>query len=52
MGTAGAISHQHGPGEMDHLAWVTVEDGAPEISLLKLTGILDRKGESGQPLAK
>ena len=38
--------------EMDHLAWVTVEDGAPEISLLKLTGILDRKGESGQPLAK
>lgn len=52
MGTAGAISHQHGPGEMDHLAWVTVADGAPAISLLKLTGILDRKGESGQPLAR
>ncbi|OCC23354.1 metallophosphoesterase [Croceicoccus estronivorus] len=53
MGTAGAVSHQHGPGEMDHLAWVTLEnDDAPSISLLKLTGILDREGESHQPLAK
>ncbi len=52
MGTAGAVSHQHGPGEMDHLAWVTVEDGPPAISLLKLTGVLNRQGESGQTLAK
>lgn len=52
MGTAGAVSHQHGPGEMDHLAWITLDEGAPSISLLRLTGILDRKGESGQPLAK
>ena len=52
MGTAGAVSHQHGPGEMDHLAWVTVEGGEPTISLLKLNGILDRQGESGQTLVK
>ena len=52
MGTTGAVSHQHGAGEMDHLAWVTVEDGAPSISLLKLNGILNRQGESGQTLVK
>lgn len=52
MGTAGAISHQHGAGEMDHLAWVTLDKGAPDIALLKLTGVLDRSGESGQTMAK
>lgn len=53
MGTIGAISHQKGPGEMDHLAWVTLEEGAgPSIALVKLNGLLDRKGESGQTLAK
>lgn len=52
MGTAGAISHQHGPGEMDHIAWVTVKDGAPDIALIRLTGLLDREGKSGQALAR
>lgn len=52
MGTAGAISHQHGPGEMDHIAWVTVKDGAPDIALIKLNGLLDKKGSSGQRLAR
>ena len=52
MATAGAVSHQHGVGEMDHLGWVTLQDGAPSISLLKLTGILDLNADSGQPLAK
>ena len=52
MGTSGAVSHQHGPGEMDHIAWITLDDGAPAISLLKLNGILNRQGESGQPLAR
>ena len=52
MGTSGAVSHQHGPGEMDHIAWVTVGEGAPSISLLKLNGILNRQGENGQPLDK
>lgn len=52
MGTAGAISHQHGPGEMDHIAWVTVKDGAPDIALIKLNGLLDRTGQSGQTMAR
>jgi len=52
MGTAGAISHQHGPGEMDHIAWVTVKDGPPDIALIKLDGLLDRTGDSGQTLAR
>jgi hypothetical protein len=53
MGTAGAISHQHGPGEMDHIAWVTVKDGGePNIALVKLTGLLDRSGSSGQTMAR
>ena len=53
MGTAGAISHQHGPGEMDHIAWVTVKDkGAPDIALIKLNGLLDREGNSGQTMAR
>ena len=52
MGTAGAISHQHGPGEMDHIAWVTVKDGAPDIALIKLNGLLDRTGQSGQTMVR
>ncbi|ARS28860.1 metallophosphoesterase family protein [Sphingomonas sp. KC8] len=52
MGTAGAISHQHGPGEMDHIAWVTVKDGEPDIALIKLNGLLDRTGQSGQTMVR
>lgn len=52
MGTAGAVSHQEGPGKMDHIAWVTVGDGAPDIAMLRLDGILDRTGVSGQPLSR
>lgn len=52
MGTAGAVSHQHGPGEMDHIAWVTVKDGAPDIALIKLNGLLNREGDSGQTMAR
>lgn len=53
MGTAGAISHQEGPGRMDHIAWVTLEAGkAPSIALIRLTGLLDPSGQSGQTLAR
>ncbi|WP_380879952.1 metallophosphoesterase family protein [Sphingomonas sp. DBB INV C78] len=52
MGTAGAISHQHGPGEMDHIAWVTLRDKEPDVALIKLNGLLDRTGQSGQTLAR
>jgi len=50
MGTAGAVSHQEGPGRMDHIAWVTLADGAPQIALLRLDGILDRDMRTGQTL--
>lgn len=52
MGTAGGISHQDGPGKMDHVAWVTVDKSGPRYALIKLTGLLDTDGESGQTLAR
>lgn len=53
MGTAGAVSHQEGPGRMDHIAWVTLDaQRGPHIALIRLTGLLDVKGESGQTLAR
>lgn len=52
MGTVGAISHQEGPGKMDHLAWVTVDKTGPHYALVRLTGLLDKNGETGQTLAR
>lgn len=52
MGTAGGISHQEGVGRMDHIAWVTLNAKAPRIALIKLTGLLDTSGQSGQTLAR
>lgn len=52
MGTTGAISHEEGPGKMDHIAWVTVDKDGPHYALVRLTGLLDKDGESGQTLAR
>jgi hypothetical protein len=52
IGTSGGISHQEGKGKMDHIAWVTLGDDPPSIALVKLRGILDRDGESGQTLVR
>lgn len=52
MGTAGAIAHQEGPGHMDHIGWITVGEGEPDIAVLKLNGILDRNGDTGQALVR
>lgn len=53
MGTAGAISHQEGRGKMDHIAWITIEaEKAPSIAQIRLTGLFDVSGESGQTLAR
>lgn len=49
MGTTGGSSHQDGPGKMDHIAWVSLEGAEPDIALVKLNGLLDRTGKSGQP---
>ena len=35
---------------MDHIAWITLADGAPHVALLRLEGILDRDMQTGQTL--
>lgn len=52
MGTAGAIAHGEGAGNMDHIAWVTLNAAAPRVALIKLTGLLDSSASSGQQLAR
>ena len=44
MGPAGASFHQEGPGNVDHLMWVTMTEDGPEIANIALKGIFDRKG--------
>ena len=44
MGPAGASFHQEGPGNVDHIMWVTMTDNGPQIGNIALTGIFDRKG--------
>ncbi|MCG6939495.1 MAG: hypothetical protein LJE83_15180 [Gammaproteobacteria bacterium] len=44
MGPSGASFHQDGPGNVDHLMWVTMTDDGPEIANIALKGIFDRKG--------
>ena len=52
MGTVGGSAHQDGPGTMDHLTWVTVDGSGPRYALVRLTGLLDKTGASGQTLAR
>ena len=44
MGPAGASFHQDGPGNVDHLMWVTMKEDGPEFGNIALKGIFDRKG--------
>ena len=44
MGPSGASFHQEGPGNVDHIAWVTMTEDGPEIANIALKGIFDRKG--------
>jgi hypothetical protein len=44
MGPAGASFHHEGPGNVDHLAWVTMTEDGPEIGNIALKGIFDRRG--------
>ena len=43
-GPAGASFHQEGPGNVDHVMWVTMTEDGPEIANIALKGIFDRKG--------
>jgi len=44
MGPAGASFHHEGPGNVDHMMWVTVTDAGPKMANIALKGIFDRKG--------
>lgn len=44
MGPAGASFHQDGPGNVDHIMWVTMTEDGPEIANIALKGLFDRKG--------
>ena len=44
MGPAGASFHHAGPGNVDHMMWVTMTDNGPELGNIALKGIFDRKG--------
>ena len=44
MGPAGASFHHEGPGNVDHIMWVTMTGDGPQIANIALKGIFDRKG--------
>lgn len=44
MGPAGASFHHEGPGNVDHITWVTMTDDGPEFGNIALKGVFDRKG--------
>jgi hypothetical protein len=44
MGPAGASWHHDGPGNVDHIMWVTMTEDGPEIGNIALKGLFDRKG--------
>ncbi|WP_221638152.1 metallophosphoesterase [Synechococcus sp. BSF8S] len=44
MGPAGASFHKEGPGNVDHITWVTMTDEGPEFANIALKGVFDRKG--------
>lgn len=44
MGPAGASFHKDGPGNVDHVTWVTMTDEGPQIANIALKGLFDRKG--------
>ena len=44
IGPTGASWHHDGPGNVDHVMWVTMIDEGPEMANIALKGIFDRKG--------
>jgi len=44
MGPAGASFHHEGPGNVDHIMWVTMTDNGPRMGNIALKGLFDRKG--------
>jgi len=44
MGPSGASFHHDGPGNVDHIMWVTMTDDGPQIGNIALKGLFDRRG--------
>lgn len=44
MGPTGASFHHEGPGNVDHIMWVTMTEDGPQIANIALKGLFDRKG--------
>jgi len=44
MGPTGASFHHDGPGNVDHITWVTMTESGPQIGNIALKGVFDRKG--------
>ncbi len=44
IGPAGASWFHDGPGNVDHITWVTMTDAGPQIGNIALKGVFDRKG--------
>ena len=44
MGPAGASFHHEGPGNVDHIMWVTMAEEGPQMGNIALKGLFDRKG--------
>ena len=44
MGPIGASWHHDGPGNVDHMTWITMTDDGPQIGNIALKGLFDRKG--------
>ena len=49
MATTGGVWLSPGPGSFDHVAWVTMTDDGPRISLIRLDGLLDVTGPEAGP---
>jgi hypothetical protein len=44
IGPAGASWHHDGPGNVDHIMWVTMTEDGPQMANIALKGIFGRKG--------
>ncbi|UCE88997.1 MAG: metallophosphoesterase [Pseudomonadota bacterium] len=44
IGPAGASWHHDGPGNVDHIMWVTMTEDGPQMANIALKGVFDRKG--------
>ena len=43
IGPAGASFHHEGPGNVDHIMWVTMTEDGPKMANIALKGLFDRK---------